>query len=179
MSEHCSTHAPGGDPLRHGYHHDHHHHHHHHHGHGDPGHSHAPSSFGTAFAVGTALNLAFVVVEAGYGIAAGSMALLADAGHNLSDVLSLLIAITSLGAGAAYAYTPPGGARFNDPSGGRAAENTSMVHIRKSIQSAKRGSIIRIATYSHSRADITNALIDACKNRNVTVQMVINPVAIS
>ena len=89
-------------------------------------------------------------------------------------VLSLLIAITTLGAGAAYAYTPPGGARFNDPSGGRAAENTSMVHIRKSIQSAKRGSIIRIATYSHSRADITNALIDACKNRNVTVQMVIN-----
>jgi cobalt-zinc-cadmium efflux system protein len=56
------------------------------------GHSHAPASFGRAFAVGTALNLAFVVIEAGYGITSGSMALLADAGHNLSDVLGLLIA---------------------------------------------------------------------------------------
>lgn len=45
-----------------------------------------------AFAVGTALNTAFVVVEAIYGILAGSMSLLADAGHNLGDVLGLLIA---------------------------------------------------------------------------------------
>eukprot|EP01037_Dinobryon_pediforme_P030920 gene30920-35192_t len=49
-------------------------------------------SFGRAFAIGTALNLGFVIIEAGYGIASGSMALLADAGHNLSDVLGLLIA---------------------------------------------------------------------------------------
>ena len=77
-------------------------------------------------------------------------------------LLSLLIVITGLGAGAAHAYTPQSGARFNDPSGGRAAENVSMVHIRRSIESAKRGSIIRIATYSHSRKDITNALINAC-----------------
>ena len=62
------------------------------HGHGGHGHSHAPKSFGRAFAIGTALNMGFVLVEAGYGIAAGSMALLADAGHNLSDVLGLLIA---------------------------------------------------------------------------------------
>jgi len=61
------------------------------HAHG-PGHSHAPASFGFAFAVGTALNTGFVVVEAIYGILAGSMALVADAGHNLSDVLGLLIA---------------------------------------------------------------------------------------
>lgn len=59
---------------------------------GHAGHSHAPASFGRAFAIGTALNLGFVVVEAGYGITSGSMALLADAGHNLSDVLGLLIA---------------------------------------------------------------------------------------
>jgi len=59
---------------------------------GGHGHSHAPKSFGKAFAIGTALNLGFVIIEAGYGIAAGSMALLADAGHNLSDVLGLLIA---------------------------------------------------------------------------------------
>jgi cobalt-zinc-cadmium efflux system protein len=69
------------------------HHHHHHHGHRHQGsHGHAPTSFGAAYAVGTLLNFGFVLIEASYGIYAGSMALLADAGHNLSDVLSLLIA---------------------------------------------------------------------------------------
>lgn len=62
------------------------------HDHAGHGHSHAPTSFGKAFAIGTSLNLIFVVVEAIYGIAAGSVALLADAGHNLSDVLGLVIA---------------------------------------------------------------------------------------
>ncbi|MDH7640274.1 cation diffusion facilitator family transporter [Sphingomonas oryzagri] len=75
----------------HGHGHDHGHGHGHSHGHGH-GHSHAPASFGTAFAIGTTLNLGFVLVEVIYGIAAGSVALLADAGHNLSDVLGLLIA---------------------------------------------------------------------------------------
>ncbi len=66
----------------------------HSHSHGDHGHSHshAPADFGRAFAIGTALNLAFVLVEGAAGILTGSMALLADAGHNLSDVLGLLIA---------------------------------------------------------------------------------------
>jgi cobalt-zinc-cadmium efflux system protein len=73
-------------------HHDHDHGHHHHHGHGHHGHSHAPKDFGRAFAIGTALNLGFVVVEAGAGLITGSLALLADAGHNLSDVLGLLMA---------------------------------------------------------------------------------------
>ena len=72
------------------------HDHQHGHGHGGHGHSHAPSSFGRAFAIGTALNLTFVVVEAVYGLIAGSMALLADAGHNLSDVLGLLIAWSAM-----------------------------------------------------------------------------------
>jgi cobalt-zinc-cadmium efflux system protein len=63
----------------------------HHHGHGH-GHGHHPADFGRAFAVGIALNLAFVGVETFYGFAANSMALLADAGHNLSDVLSLATA---------------------------------------------------------------------------------------
>ena len=62
------------------------------HDHAAHGHSHAPASFGRAFAIGTALNLGFVAVEAAYGVIAGSMALLADAGHNLSDVLGLVIA---------------------------------------------------------------------------------------
>ena len=56
------------------------------------GHSHAPASFGTAFAVGITLNLGFVVLEAAYGVFAHSLALIADAGHNLGDVLSLLLA---------------------------------------------------------------------------------------
>jgi cobalt-zinc-cadmium efflux system protein len=61
--------------------HDHHHHH---------GHSHAPR--GRAFALAVVLNLAFVVAEVAAGLVSGSMALIADAGHNLSDVLALLLA---------------------------------------------------------------------------------------
>ena len=64
----------------------------HDHEHSRHGHSHAPTDFGRAFLIGTILNLGFVVIEAGYGFAANSVALLADAGHNLSDVLGLLIA---------------------------------------------------------------------------------------
>jgi cobalt-zinc-cadmium efflux system protein len=56
------------------------------------GHDHAPKTFGAAFAVGITLNLGFVAVEAIYGWLANSMALLADAGHNLGDVLGLLVA---------------------------------------------------------------------------------------
>ena len=56
------------------------------------GHHHAPADYGRAFMIGTALNLGFVAVEAFYGIVANSVALLADAGHNLSDVLGLLLA---------------------------------------------------------------------------------------
>ena len=67
------------------------HDHGHDHGHSH-GHSHAPANFDRAFAVGIALNLGYVAVEAGYGLKIGSLALVADAGHNLSDVLSLLLA---------------------------------------------------------------------------------------
>ena len=61
------------------------------HRHGPDG-AHVPENFGRAFAIGIALNTAFILVEVGYGIAANSMALLADAGHNLSDVLGLVVA---------------------------------------------------------------------------------------
>lgn len=64
----------------------------HSHHHGDHGHGHAPRDYGFAFALGTGLNVLFVLVEAAYGILANSMALLADAGHNLSDVFGLLLA---------------------------------------------------------------------------------------
>ena len=69
--------------------HDHGPHHGHDHGHGQAGHAHAPASFGRAFAIGIALNVAYLAAEAGYGVAAHSLALVADAGHNLGDVLGL------------------------------------------------------------------------------------------
>ena len=62
------------------------------HDHGGLGHSHAPKDFGAAFAIGTALNLGFVVVQVVFGLFAHSLALLADAGHNLGDVFGLLLA---------------------------------------------------------------------------------------
>ncbi|HMN38687.1 MAG TPA: cation diffusion facilitator family transporter [Hyphomicrobium sp.] len=69
----------------------------------DHSHGHAAADFGRAFAIGTALNLLFVAIEAGYGFYANSMALLADAGHNLSDVASLVVAWTA----AILAKRPP------------------------------------------------------------------------
>jgi cobalt-zinc-cadmium efflux system protein len=54
--------------------------------------AHAPARFGRAFAIGIALNLGFVIVEAIFGILSNSVALLADAGHNVSDVLALAVA---------------------------------------------------------------------------------------
>jgi cobalt-zinc-cadmium efflux system protein len=56
------------------------------------GHAHAPADFGRAFAIGIGLNTAFVVVEFIYGVIGNSVALIADAGHNMSDVLGLVIA---------------------------------------------------------------------------------------
>ena len=56
------------------------------------GHAHGPADYGRAFAIGVSLNLAYVVVQAVYGILADSVALLADAAHNLSDVLGLVLA---------------------------------------------------------------------------------------
>lgn len=82
-------HGPGHGHS-HGHSHSHSHSHGHSHGHG--GHSHAPLSFDRAFAIGITLNILFVIAEAGAGFVAHSVALLADAGHNLSDVLGLCVA---------------------------------------------------------------------------------------
>lgn len=79
MSSHSAAHD----------HNDHDDHHGHGHTHGAGGHVHAPGSFGRAFAIGIGLNLAYVVAGAFYGVMAHSVVLLADAGHNLSDVLGL------------------------------------------------------------------------------------------
>jgi cobalt-zinc-cadmium efflux system protein len=78
---HAHSHAHHGDPD---------------HRHGSPGHIHAPNNFGKAFALGVALNAAFVVLEVIYGILGHSVALLADAGHNLSDTLGLGVAWTAV-----------------------------------------------------------------------------------
>jgi len=82
------AHSPG-QPHRQVHSHGHGHSHGHHHGHHHPQ---PGATHGKAFAVAVALNLAFVVAEVVAGLVSGSMALLADAGHNLSDVLSLLLA---------------------------------------------------------------------------------------
>ena len=90
-------HAPGrgdGDTDCHGLH-DHH------------GHHHAPKDFGNAFIFAIVLNSLFVVVEATFGFLYGSMALVADAGHNLSDVLALMLAW-----GANYAAKRPPTERY-------------------------------------------------------------------
>ncbi len=69
----------------------------------DHGHHHSHHGHDRAFAIGTALNLGFVVAEVAFGLLANSMALLADAAHNFGDVLGLL-----LGWGAAWlARRPP------------------------------------------------------------------------
>ncbi len=71
---------------------DHHGHEHSGHSHGHEGHSHAPANYGNAFKIGIALNTLFIIAEIIYGIKANSLALLADAGHNASDVLGLVLA---------------------------------------------------------------------------------------
>lgn len=87
-------HDHDGDPA-HGHDHEHGHRHHSHRHH----HHHAPASFGRAFAIGVVLNCGFVVVEWLAGVAANSLALMADAAHNLGDVLSLLLAWLAIALG--------------------------------------------------------------------------------
>jgi cobalt-zinc-cadmium efflux system protein len=65
---------------------------HHGHEHGHAHHHHAPASFDRAFAIGITVNILFVAIEAFYGWKVNSLALLADAGHNLGDVAGLVLA---------------------------------------------------------------------------------------
>jgi cobalt-zinc-cadmium efflux system protein len=68
-------------------------HSHDHHSHGGAGHAHhLPTSFGRAFAIGITLNIVYVFAQVLFGLASHSLALLADAGHNLGDVLGLIMA---------------------------------------------------------------------------------------
>jgi cobalt-zinc-cadmium efflux system protein len=68
------------------------HDHAHDHAHGPGGHVHGPASFDRAFAIGVGLNVLFVLAELAFGFRSHSLALVADAGHNLGDVLSLVLA---------------------------------------------------------------------------------------
>lgn len=68
------------------------HKHGHGHSHGPGGHHHGPLTFDRAFAIGITLNILFVIAEFGTGFVAQSVALMADAGHNLSDVFGLAVA---------------------------------------------------------------------------------------
>ncbi|MDE1916461.1 MAG: cation transporter [Sphingomonadales bacterium] len=94
---HDHDHSHGGhDHAHHGHGHGHHHGHHHH-----------GASHGAAFAISVGLNTAFLIAETVAGVIGHSVALLADAGHNLSDVLSLLLAW-----GASRLAAQPPSARF-------------------------------------------------------------------
>lgn len=97
MPENTEHHHDGHDCKGHdhkGHKHAHQHDHddHHGHSHGISGHTHEPANYGPAFLIGITLNTAFIVAEAIYGLKSHSLALLADAGHNVSDVLGLIMA---------------------------------------------------------------------------------------
>src|ERR1700743_635158 len=80
------------DHHHHDHAHDHGHAHSHSHDHTHAGHSHAPDRFGFAFAFGATLNTLFVAAGLVFGYKANSLALISDAVHNFSDVISLLLA---------------------------------------------------------------------------------------
>jgi len=73
--------------------HSHHHEHHHEHGHQ---HVHTISNYGPAFIIGILLNISYIIIEIVFGLKAGSSALLADAGHNTGDVLSLVFSFAAI-----------------------------------------------------------------------------------
>lgn len=83
--------------------HEHHHHEHDHHGHHHHHHVHSIEKLSTIYIIAVALNLAFVVVEVVAGFIGHSIGLLSDAGHNLSDVFSLLLAMIALKLASSHA----------------------------------------------------------------------------
>ncbi|MGZ8742602.1 MAG: phospholipase D-like domain-containing protein [Nocardioides sp.] len=79
----------------------------------------------------------------------------------------------TLSATGARAYTPDDGALFNNPWGRMPAKERLLTKITKSIESAHKGSTVRIAAYSNDRKDVTDALIEAHR-RGVHVQVLLN-----
>ena len=102
MHYHNKNHSAGTDSNRPEHDHEHDIQNDHNHSHGHHGHNHdhsiqlSDNDPGRRFQLGIALNLIFVIIEASFGFISGSMALLADAGHNLGDVLSLVLALVAV-----------------------------------------------------------------------------------
>lgn len=104
---------------------------------------HAPESYNKAFAISVALNLSFVIVQAIYAVTANSMSLLADAGHNLGDVLGLLFAW-----GANWLLTLDAGERF------------SYGHRRSTILAAIANALLLFATSALIAYEAVRKLLD-------------------
>ena len=94
----------------------------------------------------------------------------------VSGAIVAAVMMVGLVAGPAEAgpYTPAPGATFNNPRGTSAQKNMNINKVRQTIDSTRSHGVIRIALYSFNRPDIVQALIRACQNRNVAVQMVLN-----
>jgi phosphatidylserine/phosphatidylglycerophosphate/cardiolipin synthase-like enzyme len=91
----------------------------------------------------------------------------------LGTVLTTAALVLTVTASGAQAYTPDDGATFNNPWGDMAAKERLLNSITRTIESAHKGSTIRIAAYSNDRKDATDALI-AAHRRGVHVQVLLN-----
>lgn len=83
----------------------------------------------------------------------------------------IVLPVTAVNAQAAYAPRP--GPMFNNPYGGRYAQNNILVHIRQAIAHAPTGAMVQLAAYSFNRGDIAKTIVHAYR-RGVHVQMVLN-----
>jgi len=103
---------------------------------------------GRAFAIGVVLNSAFVAAEVGAGLWAGSLALLADAGHNLSDVLSLILA---WGAAALARRAPAGRRTYGLRKSTILASLANAVLLMVAVGAIVSESVHRLAVYAGAR----------------------------
>ena len=142
--------------------------------HGGPGHVHAPASFGRAFAIGVALNLGIVVLQGAYGFLSNSVALISDAGHNLSDVLGLLVAWL-----AAHLGTRPPSSRFSYGYRGSSilAALFNAVFLLVAMGALSWEAVLRLRWDAGSEPDIAGYLVyrasgSSPSSRSVTVMWV-------
>ncbi len=91
----------------------------------------------------------------------------------LSAVLALTLFLTLTTGVAAQAYEPQGGAAFNNPWGGATSKERLIKKFVLAVNNSRKGSTIKVATYSNDRKDIADSLIRA-KKRGVSVQMLLN-----
>jgi len=125
------------------------------HNHHDHAHHQPPETFNTAFAVAVVLNLGFTLIEAIYAIMANSMSLLADAAHNLGDVLGLALAW-----GASWLLTKPATQRY------------SYGYKRTSILAAMTNALLLVATSAIIAYESISKLIHPSAVHELTVIIV-------